>query len=396
MDFITSITHQAEATFHTEMDRCYEHVIDAQTHVHDLITGNYVGPADTFSMEGEYVQHKNLHLDRDVWPFNVIGSFEFERVWMTRGNYFASMACYPQALPWLGFLGAFLYCVGVHGGAKIMERYQAWDLRWTMRGWNLFLAIFSLIGAYRTMPHLLYKLFVHQHDEFGWTYTFCETPMRYYGSGAVGFASVWFVYSKFFEFFDTAILVLRKKPVGFLHWFHHATVLLFCWDAYRTHQTTGLYFIAMNYFVHAIMYFYYFLTACGYRPKWAPIVTTLQIVQMVIGMLVSFWHYYLKQYSGRRCHGSVTNLHFCFAMYLSYFALFMQFALRRYFWSKPKPVAVEAKVAPIPAKARSKDSVASTTSASNFSSKESADNKEIDNKSSSSGQPSDKESVISN
>ena len=59
-------------------------------------------------------------------------------------------------------------------------------------------------------------------------------------------------------------------------------------------------------------------------------------------------------------------------------------------------VAVEAKVAPIPAKARSKDSVASTTSASNFSPKESADNKEIDNKSSSSGQPSDKESVISN
>ena len=133
--------------------------------------------------------------------------------------------------------------------------------------------------------------------------------------------------------------IAGKKPVGFLHWFHHATVLLFCWDAYRTHQTTGLYFIAMNYFVHAIMYFYYFLTACGYRPKWAPIVTTLQIVQMVIGMLVSFWHYYLKQYSGRRCHGSVTNLHFCFAMYLSYFALFMQFALRRYFWSKPKPYA---------------------------------------------------------
>ena len=40
----------------------------------------------------------------------------------------------------------------------------------------------------------------------------------------------------------------------------------------------------MNYGVHSIMYFYYFLTNCGYRPSWAKVVTVLQISQMFVGM----------------------------------------------------------------------------------------------------------------
>ena len=36
--------------------------------------------------------------------------------------------------------------------------------------------------------------------------------------------------------------------------YHHITVLLFCWHSYATESSTGLYFVAMNYSVHAIMY----------------------------------------------------------------------------------------------------------------------------------------------
>lgn len=35
-----------------------------------------------------------------------------------------------------------------------------------------------------------------------------------------------FVISKLVELGDTVFLWLDKKPVKFLHWFHHATVLL--------------------------------------------------------------------------------------------------------------------------------------------------------------------------
>ena len=43
--------------------------------------------------------------------------------------------------------------------------------------------------------------------------------------------------------------------VIFLHWFHHVTVLLYCWHAYTaTPAATGLWFAAMNYTVHSVMY----------------------------------------------------------------------------------------------------------------------------------------------
>jgi elongation of very long chain fatty acids protein 6 len=42
----------------------------------------------------------------------------------------------------------------------------------------------------------------------------------------------------------------------------------------------------MNYGVHALMYFYFFLTSLGYKPVWNLLVTVLQISQMVVGVAV--------------------------------------------------------------------------------------------------------------
>ena len=63
------------------------------------------------------------------------------------------------------------------------------------------------------------------------------------------------------ELLDTLFLLLRKSPVILLHWYHHATVLLYCWHAYSVRIGTGLWFAAMNYSVHALMYF------CETRPR---------------------------------------------------------------------------------------------------------------------------------
>lgn len=52
------------------------------------------------------------------------------------------------------------------------------------------------------------------------------------------------------ELGDTVFVVLRKKPLIFLHWYHHVTVLLYCWHSYYEQTTYGLYFISMNYTVH--------------------------------------------------------------------------------------------------------------------------------------------------
>ena len=100
-----------------------------------------------------------------------------------------------------------------------------------------------------------------------------------------------FIYSKFFELIDTVFLVLHKRPVIFLHWFHHITVLMYCWHSFATEQATGLWFAGMNYSVHSIMYTYYFLmlfkSIRGTVRTVARIITTVQISQMVGGMAVS-------------------------------------------------------------------------------------------------------------
>ena len=85
----------------------------------------------------------------------------------------------------------------------------------------------------------------------------------------------------------------------------------------------------MNYLVHAIMYFYYGLTALRIHPPWAPLVTTLQIGQMFVGMFLcaAVW---LFSAQGRDCDVSPDNYRAGLAMYASYAALFVAFAGERY------------------------------------------------------------------
>jgi len=109
------------------------------------------------------------------------------------------------------------------------------------------------------------------------------------------------------ELLDTAFIVLRKKPLIFLHWYHHVTVLLYCWHCYATRSSAGLWFTAMNFGVHALMYYYYFLTALRVHPWWAPVVTALQISQMFVGVAVCAAVYYYQAVEGRPCDVSPAN-----------------------------------------------------------------------------------------
>lgn len=187
--------------------------------------------------------------------------------------------------------------------------------------WNLVLAAFSILGASRVVPLLLSNLM-----EKGFNYTVCENPSNWYFEGGPGLWVGLFIYSKLPELADTAFLVLQKKPVIFLHWFHHATVLLYCWHSLHNMIAPGIWFAAMNYCVHSIMYLYYFLAIAGFkrlaRPI-APYITTIQIVQMVGGIIVTVWAG--KQFfqgGVEACYTDSANVKLGLGMYACYFVLF--------------------------------------------------------------------------
>ncbi|CAG9467312.1 unnamed protein product [Pedinophyceae sp. YPF-701] len=200
----------------------------------------------------------------------------------------------------------------------------------TVALWNLGLAAFSLCGALRMAPFLLTKV----HEE-GFRWTVCTDPGDWYINGPVGFWMMAFIFSKIPELMDTVWLVLKKKPVIFLHWFHHLTVLLYCWHSYVNRIGPGIWFGAMNYCVHAIMYFYYFLATVPSLRKlarpMAQLITTVQILQMVVGSTVtvaSAWYVYVG--GAASCHVNSANWKMGLAMYLSYLVLFCVLFIDKY------------------------------------------------------------------
>jgi len=182
----------------------------------------------------------------------------------------------------LPFLICALYLALIFGGQKIMENRKPFKLQLPLASWNLFLALFSFIGVMRTLPNLLNALFSETFED-----TVCRDPLLYYTKGTIGLWMTLFNYSKVFELLDTVFIVLRKRPLIFLHYYHHITVLLYCWFAVGWIPSTGMYFLVMNYAVHSIMYGYYYLMSIKIKPPIpAYSITLAQLLQMLFGTIV--------------------------------------------------------------------------------------------------------------
>ncbi|KAF7637695.1 Elongation of very long chain fatty acids protein [Meloidogyne graminicola] len=212
---------------------------------------------------------------------------------------------------------SFIYILAIFGGQKLMTNRKPFALDQTLFWWNIFLATFSAIGAAR--------MSINSNSFF---YSIC---IGSYAQGVSGYWGDKFAMSKVFEFADTAFIVLRKKPLIFLHWYHHVTVLISTWMMYKDHAASGRWFIAMNYVVHSFMYTYYALRALQFKlPRWTAIfVTLLQISQMIVGLVISIYTFRLKSV-GIECQNTWTNLYVSFLIYSTYFLLFCNFFYQTY------------------------------------------------------------------
>ena len=315
--------------------------------------------------------------------------------------------------PWIPLLACGIYIICIFGGQYYFQSQSRWNWRFSLTIWNLLLSIFSTIGFVRTAPTMFHLYTTYTLEEnfcfdpesnFGsgttgiWVQLFCLSKFPYvlffpfffkrendwpldcflfvfvcrvtgnekerwnsFSSCCtlVSLSFSCFLTSFFFlvpnkynhksELLDTFFIVIHKKPLIFLHWYHHVSVLLYCWHSYVYKAPAGILFVVMNYFVHAIMYFYYFLMAAKIKPKWfhpAVYITTLQITQMIVGVMatiLSNYLFFIKQ--SQNCFLDRSNTIAALIMYGSYLFLFFQFFLGRY--SSSSSIIISKKQQPL-------------------------------------------------
>lgn len=189
--------------------------------------------------------------------------------WVLQHQNFAIQAC-------------FAYFLVIFGIKYVVMRNRApFNLTLPLNIWNALLALFSIMGTVMLFPE-----FIGTIQNNGFQASYCKV----YGftKGSNGFWGWLFIVSKLFELADTVFLVLRKKPLMFLHWYHHILTLIYAFYSYPHTPGFNRWGIFMNFFVHAFMYSYYFLCSMKMRipRRVAMFITSLQILQFVLSVLI--------------------------------------------------------------------------------------------------------------
>ncbi|KAM5351580.1 hypothetical protein ACJ41O_004303 [Fusarium nematophilum] len=107
----------------------------------------------------------------------------------------------------------------------------------------------------------------------------------------------WIFYlSKFYEVLDTFIILAKGKPSSTLQTYHHAGAMMCMWAGMRYMSAPIWMFVLVNSFIHALMYFYYTLTAFSIRVP-TPIkrsLTSMQITQFLVGATYAMAHSFVS------------------------------------------------------------------------------------------------------
>jgi len=139
-----------------------------------------------------------------------------------------------------------------------------------------------------------------------------------------------FYLSKIYEFLDTVFLILKKRPIIFLHVYHHFITLILAWVCQAYLVPVQWLSICANLAVHTLMYYYYALASVGRTVSWKQHLTTMQIVQFVLDLLLGSGGFLYSWYSNWSCAGHPNAWLFGQLVIYTFLALFIQFFARSY------------------------------------------------------------------
>jgi len=222
------------------------------------------------------------------------------------------------------------YFVVIFGGQYLMRDMPAMKLSLASKVHNALLSLGSLALLALFIEQLLPMVAKH-----GLFFAICKAGAWTQKLELLYYINYLF---KYWELLDTVFLVLKKKNLEFLHYYHHTMTLALCYVQLEGKTAVSWVPITLNLTVHVVMYYYYFLASCGVRVWWKRHLTTMQIVQFVLDL--GFVYYCTYTYTASTYypwlpnHGSCTGtemaaLFGCVSL-SSYLLLFIQFFIETY------------------------------------------------------------------
>ncbi|KAH8260937.1 hypothetical protein KR044_000898, partial [Drosophila immigrans] len=168
-------------------------------------------------------------------------------------------------------------------GRMFMEHRKPYNLKKVLAVYNIFQVIYNLILHFIG----IYYMFISPRYDRG-----CMTNLPYDHpekdiERAITYA---FFINKIIDLLDTVFFVLRKsyKQITILHLYHHVLMTYPLYWGIQYYGFGGQYSTMgfLNTFVHAVMYFYYFISAVYPELKgslwWKKYITKLQLLQFIL------------------------------------------------------------------------------------------------------------------
>eukprot|EP00026_Physarum_polycephalum_P002233 Phypoly_transcript_02238.p1 GENE.Phypoly_transcript_02238~~Phypoly_transcript_02238.p1 ORF type:complete len:280 (+),score=32.56 Phypoly_transcript_02238:91-840(+) len=237
-------------------------------------------------------------------------------------------------LPSLSFqVGSLVvYWITLIAIQRVMKNRKPFELRGISAVHNLIMTLMSLAFTLGIGWHIL-----RTYQKFGLYATYCGANPEW--DDKLAFWTNWFYLSKFYEYFDTIILVLRKRDPGRLHIIHHSITGIVCWVAMYTEIIMGWITAFNNSLIHVFMYWYYFKQTLGISVWWKKYLTTGQIIQFFLDHVTSYPFFYLW-YTGQPCRGTITAWTIANSAGVILVCLFIEFYIATY--SPAKKVRAKA------------------------------------------------------
>ncbi|NWW18368.1 ELOV6 protein, partial [Falcunculus frontatus] len=227
------------------------------------------------------------------------------------------------------FIISFIYLILVFGIQHFMKERRPFSLRAPLTLWSFSLTLFSFIAACRVWKQMAFLLLTK-----GVKHSVCSQSVFIHPV-----SKLWiylFVLSKLVELGDTLFIILRKKKLIFIHWYHHLATFILAWYAYKVKAIGMGWNAALNLSVHCLTYCYYTLTAMGIRvpTSVAMLITTSQMVQMmgfvIMNICAVFWR------DDKLCQINWLMTFLSTGLYTTLLALFSNFFIKTYLSSTRK------------------------------------------------------------